>query len=374
MVLSPRIALDDHAVGLLCSAASAMMFGIVASMVKSAALPPLVMVECRGLVQWMAAFLLCIARFYTTGREGRDSIAHILMASPAMRSWQLVRALLYWSFQLLWWAALVSMPLGDATALVYCGPLFTGAFAHIMLREPLTRIFFVCAALDIVGVCLIVQPSQVSCVLKGDCESDVGSSLEYYTGALLALGSAAVAGLLPVAVRKSREVHWTTVEHLTAALTTFVFTPVAALGVWLWHRVTKGVDYDSISSFLPANATLTGHQVTVICGAAAIEFVGLALQTVAYQRVKQAASASLVNYIEVPFAFWLQLTFFRPEGDLRSAALGAGLIVFAGGVHLSREFPSRKESAALTLELLTPARPSSRTGRDVLNADVVCVP
>jgi hypothetical protein len=161
-----------------------------------------------------------------------------------------------------------------------------------------------------------------------------------------------VAGLLPVAVRKSREVHWTTVEHLTAALTTFAFTPIVALCVWLWHRATKGAD----GGLLSGNLTLTRGQVAVICGAASIEFAGLALQTVAYQKVKQAASASLVNYIEVPFAFWLQLTFFRPEGDLRSAALGAGLIVFAGGVHLSREFASQKKSGAMTLELLTRER------------------
>jgi drug/metabolite transporter (DMT)-like permease len=273
-----------------------------------------------------------------------------------MRSWQLLRALLYWAFQLLWWTALIYMPLGDATALVYCGPLFTGAFAHLMLNEPLTGIFFVCAALDIIGVCLIVQPSHLACALKGGCVSQDSSSLTYYTGALLALGSAAVAGLLPVAVRKSKEVHWTTVEHLTAALTSFVFTPIAALGVWLWNRAAEGADYESISSLLSANASLTYGQVAVICGAATIEFVGLALQTVAYQKVKQAASASLVNYIEVPFAFWLQLTFFRPEGDLLSAALGAGLIVFAGGVHLSREFPAGTPQKGTTLELSDSAR------------------
>merc|ERR1719487_2144125 len=105
-----------------------------------------------------------------------------------MRSWQLLRALLYWSFQLLWWTALIYMPLGDATALVYCGPLFTGAFAHVMLKEALTGIFFVCAALDIVGVGLIVQPSQLSCVLRGACDG-TGSSSAYYTGASFALGS-----------------------------------------------------------------------------------------------------------------------------------------------------------------------------------------
>jgi drug/metabolite transporter (DMT)-like permease len=368
MILSPRVAQDDHIVGLLCSAASAMMFGVVASMVKSAALPPLVMVECRGVVQWMAAFLLCIARFHTTGGGGLESLSHILVASPAMRSWQLLRALLYWSFQLLWWTALIYMPLGDATALVYCGPLFTGAFAHMMLKEPLTGIFFVCAALDIVGVCLIVQPSRLSCALTGVCERQGSSSLTYYTGALLALGSAAVAGFLPVAVRKSREVHWTTVEHMTAALTTFVFTPVAALCAWLWHRLAEGAESKSVGSLLSANATLTAGQMAVICGAAAIEFVGLALQTVAYQKVKQAASASLVNYIEVPFAFWLQLTFFRPEGDLLSAAMGAGLIVLAGGVHLSREFSCAKKNSGMSLELLTRERSdSARTELPLVN-------
>ena len=123
------------------------------------------------------------------------------------------------------------------------------------------------------------------------------------------------------------------------------------LCVWLWHPVTEGADHVSISSFLSKNATLMVDQVAVICGAAAIEFVGLGLQTVAYQKVKRSASASLVTYIEVPFAFWLQLTFFRPEGDLRSAAVGAGLIVFAGWVHLSREFSSTPNSGVVPSEI-----------------------
>ena len=109
-------------------------------------------------------------------------------------------------------------------------------------------------------------------------------------------------------------------------------------------------------------AALSWVQVGLVGGAAAIEFVGLGLQTVAYQKVRHAASASLVNYIEVPFAFARRqvrravmarqptsrapipfvstsagATAARlqaPEGNMLSAAAGALLIVAAGGAHL----------------------------------------
>ena len=216
----------DHITGLVCTGAAALLFGVVAMLVKLAALPPLVMVECRGLVQWTASVVLCLARFASL--RGEQPLSHVLCAPPSLRAWQLLRAVLYWAFQLFWWTALVWMPLGDATALVYCGPLFTGMFSHLMLKEPLTRTFFVCAGLDILGVVLIVQPEQLACLVRGGCAvSSRTGALQYYGGAALALSSAAVAGLLPVAVRKSKEVHWTTVEHVYAALPAAAGNPPA---------------------------------------------------------------------------------------------------------------------------------------------------
>lgn len=329
----------DHMMGLCCTAAAALLFGVVASLVKTATLPTLVMVQCRGLVQWGLAVILCLIRFAV--RRGAEPLSHQLLSPPPLRAWQLLRALLYWSFQLLWWTALTYMPLGDATALVYCGPLFTGIFSNLLLAEPLTRLFFVCAALDILGVCLIVQPTQLLCVLRHAGTGCGGPSTSmYYAGALLALCSAAMAGVLPVTVRKSKDVHWTTVEHLTAALTAFFFTPVASVCVALWRATEASERMAVLSAAVPSTglAELSLAQVGVICLAAAIEFAGLALQTIAYQKVRHAASASLVNYVEVPFAFMLQLTIFGPEGNVLYAALGAALIVLAGAVHLAHEF------------------------------------
>jgi len=235
------------------------------------------------------------------------------------------------------------------SGLVYCGPLFTGIFSHLILAEPLTRLFFVCGLLDVIGVCLIVQPKQMLCFLwKGDeCGSSSSSvTTHYYAGALLALCSAAMAGILPVTVRKSRDVHWTTVEHVTAAMTAFLFTPVASVSIALWEAAEA--DGTASTAQTPLRwSELSWTHVGVIGGAAMIEFLGLALQTIAYQKVKHAASASLVNYIEVPFAFFLQLMFFGPEGDLISAAAGALLIVCAGGVHLSTEFKGATPTTAI---------------------------
>lgn len=151
-----------------------------------------------------------------------------------------------------------------------------------------------------------------------------------------------MAGILPVTVRKSRDVHWTTVEHLTAMLTAFFFTPVASLCLTLWRSADGTVGHASQAAATApvgvALSSLSWSQVAVICSAAAIEFAGLALQTVAYQKVRHAASASLVNYIEVPFAFVLQLSLFGAEGDVVYAIIGALLIVSAGVMHLAAEF------------------------------------
>lgn len=165
---SARVERHDHILGLLCTACSALLFGVVACLVKATTLPILVMVECRGVVQWSVAVVFVLVRFMW--RRGEEPLSHLLFSPPSMRAWQLLRALLYWAFQLLWWTALTFMPLGDATSLVYCGPLFTGIFSNLLLAEPLTRMFFLCAALDIVGVVTlgdrtqVPRPRSISCV------------------------------------------------------------------------------------------------------------------------------------------------------------------------------------------------------------------
>ena len=123
----------------------------------------------------------------------------------------------------------------------------------------------------------------------------------------------------------------------TAGLTTFALTPLATTFMWLsrssvaqrqmgWVRLaaagagaaatagaaaaapttaaaSAGAASLAARPLLEEVASLSWVQVGLVGGAAAIEFVGLGLQTVAYQKVRHAASASLVNYIEVPFAF-----------------------------------------------------------------------
>ena len=122
-----------------------------------------------------------------------------------------------------------SSKIGAAIGAVVCYVLAYLAFAKVQFcfsKNGLESTFIICPTW--VGVVLIVQPEQLACLVRGGCvASSRTGALQYYGGAALALSSAAVAGLLPVAVRKSKEVHWTTVEHVYAALPAAAGNPPA---------------------------------------------------------------------------------------------------------------------------------------------------
>lgn len=306
-----------HKLGLACTTSAALTFAVVAALAKSAALPPLLMLQIRSMVQWAASVLSLYIRHSNSNLPVVDQ----LIGPAPLRGWLMLRAALYWCFQAAWWSALQMMPLGDATSIVYSAPIFTGFFAFCFLSERIDANFCICVCLACSGVTLIVKPSLLfgGAVLADD---------SYFFGAAFAMASALSAGLLPVAVRKSPDVHWTTIENVTAAVACVGLTP-AAIASWQYFDSTAA---EAIDASLRAP---TGWCIVAI--AAIVEFGGLALQTVGYQMVRHTATASIMNYIEVPFAFLLQAVFFAPSKNgppFGSVALGSGLVLSAGLVNL----------------------------------------
>ena len=87
--------------------------------------------------------------------------------------------------------------------------------------------------------------------------------------------------ILPILVRKSRRCHWTTVEHVTTSLASFVFTP-ACLLAWFAYldpaaltrtRVSLAGGWGQPDGWQPRPWGLP-----VLLGAATLGFVALALQ------------------------------------------------------------------------------------------------
>lgn len=72
-----------------------------------------------------------------------------------------------------------------------------------------------------------------------------------------------------------------------------------------------------------------------LLGATVTGFVGLALQTLGYQRV-QASKASLMTILEIPFAYVIQYAFFHEE--ITSLGLvGVGLVMAGTSINLLRQ-------------------------------------
>jgi len=283
--------LDGELVGMLCVMASALIFAVVACMIKVTGLPTLVMLEVRGLVETaLGAVALSLA-----GGKGFSTI------SP----WLFVRALVYFVFLVFWWRTLALLPVGDATTLVSTGPIFTAFFGWLILGERVDAAFLPVLALNLTGLVLITRPT----FLFGGHAGDHGGS--YARGAATALCAAVVGGALPVCTRRARS-GWILVNGVASVLTAAVFAPL-------------GLALDP-SPEEPRRG-LGGGSAMWLVAACTLGYVALALQTYGYQRA-QAARASVMTACQIPFSYFLQYVIFK-DAVSGLGLFGSALIVTA---------------------------------------------
>eukprot|EP00729_Bicosta_minor_P007863 gene7863-28557_t len=164
----------------------------------------------------------------------------------------------------------------------------------------------------------------------------------YHIGMFSAFCSAVAAGLLPALTRKSKEVHWATVELWAASTSCLIFTP-CSLVVWLHTQPNAfagagdSVDaryndysngYSRVAELQTTLAAVLQFQdlFGIMLLLSLIGFTGLGLQTYGYQH-EEAARASMMTFLEVPFAYVLQWQLFD---DVLNRVQAAGMVLIVG--------------------------------------------
>ncbi|MGQ0676235.1 MAG: DMT family transporter [Rhodospirillales bacterium] len=129
-----------------------------------------------------------------------------------------LRALLAMVSMICWFTAVATIPLAEATALSFTGPLFATAGAALILRETVGWRRWSAVIVGFAGVLIVVQPGAASLSL----------------GASLALASAllAAAGMLMVKSLSRTEPTPAIVAYMMIYLTPLSL--IAALPVWQW--------------------------------------------------------------------------------------------------------------------------------------------
>jgi len=301
-----------------------------------------VMMLVRGSLQWVFS-IFAVCAFLPASTTTLSNF----IGEPRHRPILFLRSGLYWGFICLFWSALDLLPLGDATTVVYCGPLFTALFGWMLLGEPVPPSVIACMGSSMVGVILVTQPSFLFGNINGE-EEYTEDMAAYDLGMGYAFLSAAVGGMLPVLVRKSKECHWATVEHATALYSTAIFTP-AALGMMALTHDAADSDADESSTTDDLWEGILDPRALLLLGLVAlVGFAGLGLQTYGFQR-EAAAKASVMTFLEIPFSYVLQFLMF---GDLLTPIQGFGmLLVISSG--LFNFIPRLKSSQQTTAAVQT---------------------
>lgn len=168
-----------HVRGLIAIACSAVAFGINSVFIKSIGMDTLIMMEIRIAFQYIFSLgaVLLVHRSLASPPSGVSSAGMLIrfgvtkdmadfpiterLFGPPERRWRLAPwVLCYSTFNILWFSTLRLLPLGDATAIVYCQPIFAVTFAYFLLDEsPQVPLIFLAALITAAsGVLLITKP------------------------------------------------------------------------------------------------------------------------------------------------------------------------------------------------------------------------
>lgn len=205
-----------------------------------------------------------------------------------------------------WFASLSYLPLPDATAINYAGPLFGVIFAALLLKETVRVYRWSAVAIGFVGV-LIVLSEQTS-AFGGAGES------QRIVGGLLALSSALFAALAMVTVREL------TATETTGAIVFYFSTSAAAMALlslpfgWVVPTTTEAL---------------------ILVAAGLFGGVGQVLMTQAYRY----AEASVIAPFDYANMIWIVAIAYLVFGDAPSALvmLGSAIVVASGVFVIWRE-------------------------------------
>lgn len=317
-----------HEKGMIALSLSAVVFGINSAFIKTIEMDVLVMIEFRLAFQWLIGLgVVCLIHngwLSTSGVTKEDSTLTIKLLGPPERRWMLVVWVFgYTAFNFLWYSCLKLLPLGDATAIVYCSPPFAALFAYFLLGEAPKHImlFLLALPLAVTGVMLIeTPPGMLSTPPKQKYPFPMYPESVSAVGIVLASCACITAGLLASLLKlanKGVSMHWSTMEHARSMLGAGLFVPLA-LAVRMQFK--PGIDSSKFSYEPNDWGWLTASAVTA--------FIGFSLQTWGFQNAR-AGEGQLMMYVEIPIAMLLQVMIFGRELHF-SDVIGSVLVIVAG--------------------------------------------
>lgn len=321
--------------GTLLVVGAACVFALVALVVKKDPMPVLLATECRFLVSWVVA-----VAFMLLYRRQR---ALYWFGPPASRKWLVLKCASSFFFINLWWKGIQLAPVGDCIAIIYTSPIFTSILSWLLLKEPLLPQFPLQILLVLLGTLLVLDPPALRWLLPSDGTEE--EKPRDYTYVFLAL---AVGCICPIVTRQTRECSWIEVEHVSAALAAAVLCP-AMLLVQSW-----------LSGVFPHIPTASRQETFLIVLAALGSFVGIAMETKGYQ-LAEVGKASMFRYVEVPFAYFLQLVATK-EAVRVQALVGSVLIIASCFLGLELPIFGKDQKSEITAPLLRiPGTPPLRS-------------
>ena len=173
---SPR---RRHALAVLETAASALFFGVMAYLAKRAT---------RRVAGAQVALVRCAVGLLVALLQ---SVVRRVPLRPVRKDLIFLRGLFGGSALLLYFLAIGALPVGTATLLQYSSPIFTTAFAALLLRERPSLLQLAALAAAAVGVFLVIGGQGT--VLGGA-----------YRWQAIALASAVLSGAAVTAIRAAR--------------------------------------------------------------------------------------------------------------------------------------------------------------------------
>lgn len=280
--------------GLLLALAAGLIFQVMNAVVRHTAseLPPLMVAWGR----WTFGFLV-IAPFLL-----RSGLAAVRTRQLPLHA---ARAVFHAFGYGLWYIAIIQIPLAEASALGFTGPIFVALGAALFLGERLRLRRVVAIGIGFVGVMVILRP--------GIAEVSDGSLLMLATVPLIA-ASNLIAKVVAGRDRPEVVVFW---QSLLAML---LFAPV---GLWFWQTPTPG-------------------QLGWLLLAASLGTAAYLLTTEA-MRLAEISAIQPMNYLGIVWAGLFDWIVFANSADIWTF-IGAGIVIASTTFIAHREAKLSREA------------------------------
>lgn len=291
-------------IGVACAVASAACFamhGCVVRVVSDAGFSTLQVCFAVGC---MRTALACVA--IPARRRWRRAVC-CKHATPSFIALVVFRQLVGCATLVCIITAFATIPLGEATSMVFTAPVWTTLLAWAWLGEPVTRFNLLAAIGACVGVALVATAGEAPGAASGAAREPRTQII----GSALALLGAFLLALVTTATRCIG-------DRLPAVVLIFYYGLALALMACVWSAVR--------AEPILGSANIEPRWWALLLLGAALSFVAQLLVTMALQRV-EAGPINVCSTLEIVFSFAFQATLLATHIEMR-AVLGA-LVIFA---------------------------------------------